>query len=319
MANTYNFSQSCELLQTNPKTFKAWLAQASIDATKQIDLADPRQKLITKAQLQLLAERHGRVLPPLDEEAEPASSDEQIQAQLTRVADRIEEVIGLYATLHEQVATLQHDVAVRRVENSEHEQHTRTRLDEIGALIEQLLTRLQDIPSQQSIPLAPFADRDTSDMGHQNGQALGAEQEAVSAQVSSEPTPASTSIQGQTSAPIPAKVPAKTTRSTSAGKKSSSKKKPAGKKKLPVGLLLLRDVAGQHTIDMDRASAAGKSGKIAVIRGKWLVNSRWAYDALDAQGLYDFYQVFHQRNGFTRCDACPHDVREEERYLSEPS
>lgn len=87
-------------------------------------------------------------------------------------------------------------------------------------------------------------------------------------------------------------------------------------KKLPAGLLLLRDVTSQHAIDMDRASAAGKSGKITVIRGKWLVNSRWASEALDAHGLHDFYQTFHQRDGFTRCD---YEVRENTILLSHDS
>ena len=293
MANTYNFSQSCELLQTNPKTFKAWLAQAGIDATKQIDLADPRQKLITKVQLLLLAEQHGRVLPSLDEEVEPASSDEQTQTRLTRVADRIEEVAGLYATLREQVATLTQDVMAQHRESSEQAQHTRTRLDEIGALIEQLLTRLPDIPPQQIIPLVPVAVHDAFDSGQsQNGQIAGVERELVPAQVSSTPAPA----------PTPART------SASSKKATSKKKKSVRGKKLPAGLLLLRDVAGQHSVDMNRASAAGKSGKIAVIRGRWLVNSRWAYEALDAQGLHDFYQVFHQSDGFTRCNACPHTL-----------
>jgi len=61
---------------------------------------------------------------------------------------------------------------------------------------------------------------------------------------------------------------------------------------------------------MKQASAAGKAGKIAVIRGKWLVNSRWATEALDQHGQSEFYEMFHRRVGFTRCEQCPHTLSE---------
>ena len=79
---------------------------AGIDAGRLRDRADPRQKLITKAQLQMLAQEHERVLPSLDEEAEPTSPKMQTHTTLTHVADRIEEVIQLHTTLLELFKTV---------------------------------------------------------------------------------------------------------------------------------------------------------------------------------------------------------------------
>jgi hypothetical protein len=88
-----------------------------------------------------------------------------------------------------------------------------------------------------------------------------------------------------------------------------AKKKHRGKN-LPRALVLLRVFANQHHVSMKQASAAGKAGKIAVIRGKWLVNSRWATEALDQHGQSEFYEMFHRRVGFTRCEQCPHSLSE---------
>lgn len=86
-----------------------------------------------------------------------------------------------------------------------------------------------------------------------------------------------------------------------------AKKRHRGKS-LPRALVLLRVFAEQHHVSMKQASAAGKTGKIAVVRGKWLVNSRWATEALDQRGQQEFYAVFHNRPGFTRCEQCPHSL-----------
>lgn len=85
-----------------------------------------------------------------------------------------------------------------------------------------------------------------------------------------------------------------------------AKKKPRGKS-LPRTLVLLRTFAEQHQVSVKRASAAGKSGKIAVVRGKWLVKSRLATEALDQRGQQEFYEVFHTKEGFLPCARCPHE------------
>lgn len=89
-----------------------------------------------------------------------------------------------------------------------------------------------------------------------------------------------------------------------------AKKKPRGKS-LPRTLVLLRTFAEQHHVSMKQASAASKSGRIVVIRGKWLVNSRWATEALDQRGQQEFYELFHSREGFLPCEQCPHTRSEQ--------
>lgn len=88
-----------------------------------------------------------------------------------------------------------------------------------------------------------------------------------------------------------------------------AKKRPRGKS-LPRTLVLLRTFAEQHQVSMKQASRAVKSGKIAVVRGKWLVNSRWATEALDSRGQQEFYELFHGREGFLPCEHCPHVLPE---------
>ena len=91
ISNTFNFSESCRLLQTNPKTFQAWLKKAGIDSNTQINLADPRERYLTREQLVMLAEQHGRILPPLEDQTE--SSTEVTFATLTEQVKAVEQVV----------------------------------------------------------------------------------------------------------------------------------------------------------------------------------------------------------------------------------
>lgn len=81
-----------------------------------------------------------------------------------------------------------------------------------------------------------------------------------------------------------------------------------GGKGLPRTLILLRTFADRHHVPLKAADRASKAGKIAVVRGRWLVNSRYATQALGARGQQEFYTLFHRRQGFSRCDDCPHHV-----------
>jgi hypothetical protein len=105
---------------------------------------------------------------------------------------------------------------------------------------------------------------------------------------------------------MPTAAPSSVPVRASTAKPSAKKKKSVKGKRLPRGLVLLRDFASLHRIAAERASATAKSGKITIVRGKWLVHSRWATEALDATGQQQFYEVFHDRTGFVRCDQCPH-------------
>ena len=85
-----------------------------------------------------------------------------------------------------------------------------------------------------------------------------------------------------------------------------------GGKGLPRTLVLLRTFAEQHHVPLKAADRASKAGKIAVVRGRWLVNSRYATEALGTRGQQDFYTLFREHEGFTPCDRCPHHIAPEQ-------
>ncbi len=70
---TFTFKECYDLLNINPKSFLEWLRKAKIDPNAQVNKFDPRKKFVTKSQLLQLAEAHGRILPPLedDEQTKP--------------------------------------------------------------------------------------------------------------------------------------------------------------------------------------------------------------------------------------------------------
>ena len=248
MLSTFTIKESIELLTTNPKTFKEWLRKAKIDTSTQINLADPREKYLTRDQLHLLARQHGRTLPAWIDEDEPP-------APMT-----VEQ-------LAEQITVFQQQVTQRLDALQE------TMLQHVVSQLQEVTVHVQDLQAARTI--AP-----------QDASAKAKEDRA------SQPT-----------SPPRAAPPSRASSKTGRKKR---KKHVQGRRRLQKGLVLLRDFAQLHTIAMDRASAATQSGKIAVIRGKWLVNSRWATEALDAGGQHDFYTIFHERAGFTLCEQCPH-------------
>jgi hypothetical protein len=90
--------------------------------------------------------------------------------------------------------------------------------------------------------------------------------------------------------------------------RAKTRSKKGGDKGLARGLILLRVFAEQHHVPLKAAARASNAGKIAVVRGRWLVNSRYATQALGTRGQHDFYTLFKERAGFTRCARCPHHL-----------
>jgi len=72
---TYTFNECYELLNVDPKTFRGWLKEAGIDPDHQVSRADRRMRFLTEAQLERLAEDHGRRLG-----AKASNDDEVIHA-----------------------------------------------------------------------------------------------------------------------------------------------------------------------------------------------------------------------------------------------
>jgi DNA-binding transcriptional MerR regulator len=80
--------------------------------------------------------------------------------------------------------------------------------------------------------------------------------------------------------------------------RAKTRSKKGRSKDLPGGLILLRVFAQQHRVPLKVAARASNAGKIAVVRGRWLINSRYATQALGTRGQHDFYTLFKERAGF---------------------
>lgn len=275
----FTFKVCCQLLQISPKSFLGWLKKAGIDPEKQRDRFDPRKKYLYRDQLEVLAVAHGRLLPSeLDDSAEaestPVVTVEMLAGQLAALRQQVDQmgqiVIQLPPQL-EEIATSLREVQ-REVQKAD-----------VDTLIGPLIQRFDQLDLVMREQLSP-------------------QQATAIRPATTEPEPAKTEV---AVTHVATSLPRKT---ASAAQKKAKAKKPARGKRLPRGLVALRDFAKQHNIQMERASQAGKAGKIAVVHGEWLVNSRWAMEALDEQGRRDFYHYFSTHGVFVTCEQCPHLV-----------
>jgi len=119
MSRRFTFTQCITLLHTNSKTFLKWLAEDGIDASKQIDPADPRRKYVTEEQLISIAKKREIDLHLPDPDRKPESS-------ATRILAAVNEH---FATLNERLFTL--------------EQQLTHRFDQLDARLDHLLAELQ--------------------------------------------------------------------------------------------------------------------------------------------------------------------------------
>lgn len=83
-------------------------------------------------------------------------------------------------------------------------------------------------------------------------------------------------------------------------------KKAVSSKRLPGTLIPLHVFRSLHGVSQKAAEYAVETGKLPVVRGKWLYQNRYTTAALDGQGRQQFYVLFHERESFQRCKACPH-------------
>jgi len=290
MPKKYNFSTCCDLLSTNPKTFKVWLEKAQIDPRKQVNAADPREKCLTREQVEMLAKEYERILPPLDEDKPKA-----VAPTMT-----IEALAEQLAATHAQTTTLLETNQAQMTTQlaATHAQMT-TLLETNHALLTEMTHSFRHI---LSLVQEQGDHRQRFDQVEQHR-----EEPSVDAVpgVQSVPEAAPSSSTPST----PTKRAATKGTSTSTASRSS---KPRGKgKSLPRTLIPLRVFADQHQIEMNVADRASESKKIAVVRGRWLFNSRLVAKALDDAGKRSFYTYFWSQEGFTRCEQCPHGAEEQ--------
>ena len=62
---TYTLNECSQLLHVDAKTFRKWLDEAGINPDDQVSRADRRVRFLTQAQVEMLAEEHGRRLGTL--------------------------------------------------------------------------------------------------------------------------------------------------------------------------------------------------------------------------------------------------------------
>jgi hypothetical protein len=137
MSRRFNFSQSVDLLHTNSKTFLKWLAEDGIDASKQRDHADPRQKYVTEEQLISIAKKRDIELHLPDPDRKPESSATRILAAVNeRFAALEQHMAGRFDQLAGEIHTVLADL------RSDLEQPIR-HIDQLDARLEHLLAELQ--------------------------------------------------------------------------------------------------------------------------------------------------------------------------------
>jgi hypothetical protein len=244
MSRTFNFKQSQTLLKVDPKTFGRWLEKAKIDPNKQINLADPREKLLTEEQILMLARVHGREIhfPPLDQEAEQESP---VAVIITTVDERL--------TSLEQLIT-------------QHFDQVEERFERVEAQLRVVIADLQHdlVKPEPTVSLAR-------------------EQVKAVRPTAPKTTPVRTAV------------------------RKSAKKTTRGKR-LPKTLIPLSAFKIEHHVSNKAVEYALEKHKITVERGKWVHNNRNVMIALSQQGQHEFYSLFHGRDGFQPCNACPHTL-----------
>src|SRR5579859_1286930 len=185
----FTFKESCELLQINPKSFQQWLKKAKIDPEKQIDKSDPRKKYLTRDQLIMLAEEHGRTLSFEEEEPEHPSGD------------AIEALDGRLATWEQQITNRIAEAIETRLQAVE--QQIALRLDQTAQQtvqrVEQLDQRVADLALQFT---QWIADQNGSEPGPPSPTQTLTDEQPIPSAARSTPAPKRRAAQGGSKARI---------------------------------------------------------------------------------------------------------------------
>lgn len=141
---TYTFNECYELLNVDPKTFRGWLKEAGIDPGHQVSRADRRIRFLTEAQLERLAEDHGRLLrapsPPSDEAISPGA----FKLLMDRM-QRAEEEIACHPQQMEEAQRYVEDVITQlRAEFTEHRVTLNGRITELVLSCTEEFKQLQE-------------------------------------------------------------------------------------------------------------------------------------------------------------------------------
>lgn len=267
MSRRFTFTQCITLLHTNSKTFLKWLAEDGIDASKQIDPADPRRKYVTEEQLISIAQKREIDLHLPDPDRKPESTSARILAGVDeRFAKLEQQMVERFDQLAAEIPTMLADLRHHL------EQQLTHHFDQLDAHLAQMLAE-----PQRAHASAPPQERP--------------------------PTPAPRARIAAPAASAPSSPTAAPPKPTA---KKRGKRKTKARKPLPASHVPLATFRQLHKISEKAVEYAMEKQKLAVKRGKWQYDGRTIMIALDAQGRQQFYELFYERQEFQRCDDCPH-------------
>lgn len=306
---TYTFGKCIELLDIDAKVFRRWVREdLKLSDKDQKSKADSRVRYLTEEQLKQLAVLHEKALPPDDQL--PDEKEEASPGAYKLLDDRLTTVEASYLQLERNVSTATGnlDTLLERVGKelpmlSEHITSLKSQLQIMPILEERLIALEAQI---RSVPV------------------LTEHIATLETQLSAIPIPA-TPLEAQRIADIEAsyqerikELEDKLAQYQQPKKPTSplpSRKKPVRKKRspikaLPATLTARNAFSALHNVSEKLVSKASLDGKIATTEGKWLSGNAIVTRALNTKGKHDFYQVFHERQGFQTCEQCPHEIQE---------
>jgi DNA repair exonuclease SbcCD ATPase subunit len=266
---TYTFGQCSTLLDIDPKVFRDLVRkELGLQKGDQVSRADRRARYLTREQLERLAARLGITLPGDDALRKP----EHVPVTSYKLLlDRLEATEEALHAGERMISSLQEEFT-----------QVQERLTQVERYVEQL-TPTQEQP-----------DHRLAELEAQHRQQLAEVEARYQRQIDE--------LEAQLARYRPDKRPPSTSLTTTK-KKSTSKAR-----RLPKTLASRRAFAALHHIPDSVVARACNSGKIAVVNGRWLYQSRVIFQALGERGQHDFYQLFHTRSDFIRCKQCPHAI-----------
>jgi hypothetical protein len=276
----------------DPKVFRELVKkELGLQQGEQVSRADRRARYLTREQLERLAALRGITLPDDNtlgqpEQRVPFASYKLLLDRLEAVEEALHADEQTLSSLQERVIQIEQQVATVTSWTPLLE-----RLPTWMAQVDEQLERLahsQEQPGQRLVELEAQHRREIAEVEARYQRQI-AEMEAQFARYRTGKHPPS---------PPP----------TAATKQAKTRSKT---KKLPKTLASRRAFAALHDVPDSLVVKACNTAAIAATSGKWLYKSRVIFQALGARGQADFYQLFHTRPGFTRCNQCPHHFTQE--------
>jgi DNA repair exonuclease SbcCD ATPase subunit len=289
---TYTFGQCAHLLTMDPKVFRELVKkELGLQQGEQVSRADRRARYLTREQLERLAALRGITLPDdhtlgQPEQRIPVASHKLLLDRLEAVEEALHADEQTLSSLQERLIQVEQQVATVT--------SCSPLLERLPTWMAQVDERLERQAHSQEQPGQRLAELEA-----QHRREIAEVEARYQRQITELEAQLARYRTGKHSPSPPA---------TAATKQAKTRSKA---KKLPKTWASRRAFAALHDIPDSLVVKACNTGAIAATSGKWLYKSRIIFQALGPRGQADFYQIFHTRPGFTRCNQCPHDFTQE--------